>query len=83
MNLNIPTAKWWHELVSPGTHQVTEAKQTQLTKAWLRGLPVNRGQEQMRAHRTLGLELRTRSNSNASYSTAWKLWGRNQLENQA
>ena len=53
MNLNMPTAKWWHELVSPGTHQVTEAKQTQLTKAWLRGQPVNREQGRRHLHKTL------------------------------
>lgn len=83
MNLNIPTAKWRHELVSPGTHQVTEAKQTQPTKAWLRGLPVNRGQERMRAHKTLrGGNTGPRA-TQTRYSTAWELWGRDQLENQA
>lgn len=56
MNVNIPTAKWWHELVSPGTHQVTEAKQTQLTKAWLSGQTVNREQEWRRAQDSPGLE---------------------------
>ena len=76
--MSVPTAQWWHGLASPGTHQATVAKQTQLTEAWLSGQTVNWEQEQRRAPKAL----RGWNNTNTSYSTARKLWGRNQLKNQ-
>ena len=82
MNLNMPTAKWWHELVSPGTHQVTEAKQTQLTKAWLRGQPVIGSRGAGTYTRLSGAGTQDPKQHRCKLPQCMTLWSRNQLENQ-